>query len=156
LNLPPELGFEPLVSYPIRCIVGRKNPLFKEQTVTKDQLRDQPFVVFTGRFPQYHEYLKRLLGFEPRIAREYEDDEEFLSAVQRGRGVALLLTTVGAMKHKIKLLPITPHCDPVHVGILYRLPIEPNVEILIKCAKDVLASLTDGEGYTPCQGRIIK
>lgn len=157
LNLPGKLEFEPLLTYPIRCIVGRSHRLASRSTVGAQELRDERFVIFSRKsFPQYYDYLKHLLGFDPLIRDEYEDDEELLSAVDRSHGVALMLSTVGALHYDFCLLPILPGRARIPIGAIYRNPIVSNVEVLIRCAKLAIGGLKVVKGLTTFGGKICK
>jgi DNA-binding transcriptional LysR family regulator len=155
LDLPPQLEFEPLVAYPIQCIVGQRHRLSGRSTVTAADLRDEQFIIFAKKtFPQYYEYLKKLLGFEPRFSHQYEDDEELLSAVARNHGVALMLSTVRVLGYRFNLIKVSG-CKPIRVGAIFRRPAEPLVQSLIGSAKRVISKLSRAKGMTPCRGRVL-
>jgi DNA-binding transcriptional LysR family regulator len=159
LELPDGIAFEPLVDYEVCCVVGSKHDLFGDGSVNVKDLRRERFLAYSKKsFPQYHAYLRKLLGYTPNIVSdEYHDDEELLSDVHRNHGVALLLSTVAALPQYnlccLKLLPARPR---VSVGFLFKEPCLAEVGLLRQSAKQVLNKLAGADGRTPCGGHVLK
>lgn len=154
----PSLEFEPLVDYPIRVIVGAGHRLFNDTQVHAADLENEEFVAFSKlNFSQYHDYLERLLGFSPRIAREYDDDEELLSAVDRNHGIALMLPTVELSGHyNFAFLQLVPEPPLIRIGALYTKGKHDINHEFISCAREALAEIADANGETPFGGKVCR
>jgi DNA-binding transcriptional LysR family regulator len=61
----------------------------------------------------------RPLGFEPHPAEEYDSATSLIAAVEAGRGVALVPSSLRCLAGpRLRLLPLKPAPPPVTVGAL--------------------------------------
>lgn len=115
------LHFEEFARDLLRLAVVKDDPLARLRSVSVNEIRQQSLVAYSRKeYPEYHAHLAELFGGKkplPRIVEECDDGVGVVSALEAGRGVAVLpqsleLTTGS----RIKLIPITPAPAPLVVG----------------------------------------
>jgi DNA-binding transcriptional LysR family regulator len=83
-----------LLENPLRVVIHRNHPLFKHDNVKLSDLSDSPFLQYKPTdLPEKDDYLFNLcrhFGFSPKIVAEFEDFDEFLYAVESGKGISII------------------------------------------------------------------
>ncbi len=134
-----RLHFIKIIDYPIRCVVGLKSPLAARAFVPIKELRNQHVLIFCRKqWPQYYAYFRSWFqphGFIPDFSDDYDEFEVLLPAVEKGRGVALLLSSADDCGAKVKFLPIRPVLARANVGALILSPLGPFPSSFIDIAK---------------------
>jgi len=127
---PPEkvlrnFSFVEFARYAICVAVSPLHPLAKSRTLTLPQVAREPLIGLTRKnYPEAYGQVVKLfaaIGHKPRFAEEHEDGSSIIAAVEAGRGIALvpssLACIVGA---RVKLIPLKPALPPIPVGALWR------------------------------------
>lgn len=139
------LRYEPIATVPIACAVGRGHPLARKRSVTLKQLAGEPFVSYAeDDYPEYVAQLRQLCrgaGFRPNIVGEYDGATGLITALESGRGVALVAATLGCLAgSRLALLPLRPRVPPLGMGAVWPLggpagPVENFVRVVKEAAK---------------------
>jgi LysR family transcriptional regulator, benzoate and cis,cis-muconate-responsive activator of ben and cat genes len=119
------LSFVEIARYAIVVAVAPGHPLAKLKAITLQQAAPEPLIGLNRKdYPEYHVETKRLfaaVGLKPNFAEEHEGGTAIIAAVEAGRGIALvpssLACIVGA---RVKLIPLKPALPPIPVGALWR------------------------------------
>lgn len=119
----PGLVFTRLASYPILCAVAPGHALARKRSLSLAGLKDERLLVFSREdYPEAHDWLAGLFkpsGFVPKDTEEYDGASELMTAVEAGRGAAIVAasfkTLAGA---RLKFVPFAPALPPLVVGAL--------------------------------------
>jgi DNA-binding transcriptional LysR family regulator len=127
------LTFEKLIAYPMCCAVGASHPLAKKRFIALDHIRRERFMVYSRQdYPEYYENLAGLFKgkpFSPCQVEEHDGATGLIAAVEAGRGVALVSTSMRCMAGpRLHLLPLKPALEPITVGALVPMPMTPMAE----------------------------
>jgi DNA-binding transcriptional LysR family regulator len=127
---PPEkmlrgLSFVELARYAMVVAVAPTHPLAKLKAITLQQAAREPLIGLDRKnYPEAHVETKRLfaaVGLKPNFAEEHEGGTGIIAAVEAGRGIALvpssLACIVGA---RVKLLPLKPALPSILVGAVWQ------------------------------------
>lgn len=117
------LTFEKLISYPICCAVGVTHPLAQKRSVSLTQLRQQRLLGYSQEdYPEYFDWISDLFKphpFDPCGVEQYDSATGLLAAVEAGRGVAIVSTSMKCLTGPhVKLLRLAPALPPIVVGAL--------------------------------------
>lgn len=134
------LTFEKLVTYPLCCAVGAAHPLAKKRSVGLAQLRQERFMVYSREdYPEYFDWLSGLFKphpFDPCRVEEYDSATGLITAVEAGRGVAIVASSLRCLAGpRLKLLPLRPQLPPLVVGAAFLQPPALLTERFILAAK---------------------
>jgi len=121
------LTFEKLVTYPICCAVGVAHPLAKKRSVTIAQLLKERLIAYSREdYPEYYDWISSFFKpheFNPCQMEEYDSATGLIAAVEAGRGVAMVASSMQCLAGpRLKLLPFSPALPPLVVGALYSPP----------------------------------
>lgn len=130
LTVPPSgkllrgLAFKELARYATMVAVAPSHPLAKLKAIALKQVAPEPLIGLNRKdYPEYHVEMKRLfaaVGSRPNFVEEHEGGTGIIAAVEAGRGVALvpssLACIVGA---RVKLLPLKPALPPIPVAAVW-------------------------------------
>ena len=121
------LAFEKVIAHEVFCAVGRKHPFARKRSVRLKDLAREPFVVYAeADYPEYVAWLRkvcRAAGFRPNIVGEYDGATGLITAVESGRGIALVASTLGCLSGpRLNFLPLHPRIPPLAMGALYPKP----------------------------------
>ena len=116
--------FEKLRTYPIIAAVPPGHSFSRRKTVTVKEVIAEPLVGYARDiFPDYHEFLSRILGppaRKLRFAEECDSGMSLITALESGKGVSvtssILAKTAG---RRLRYIPIAPTPPPAVVGIAY-------------------------------------
>jgi DNA-binding transcriptional LysR family regulator len=100
---------------PLRIVMHKSHPLFKKGDISLSDLADSNFLRYKPTdLPEDKDYLFLLchhFGFSPKIVNEYEDFEEFLYAIEAGRGVSIICEEIEILSNpNLRLIPIYEDC----------------------------------------------
>lgn len=118
------LKFDLLREYPTCVAMSPVHPFTKLKHVALKQLAGEPMLAYSrADYPEYHAMLEevfRLIRSRPRVVEEHDSASGLITAVEIGRGVALVpacfaLFTGG----RIKLRPLLPAPAALPVGAAY-------------------------------------
>ncbi len=117
-------SFHELACYAMVVAVAPNHPLAKHKALTLQQVAPEPLIGLNRNdYPEYHAETKILFAAidrRPNFAEEHEGGTSIIAAVEAGRGVALvpssLACIVGA---RVKLIPLKPALPPIQVGALW-------------------------------------
>jgi len=118
------LQFEPLKCYAMCLAVSPKSALANKKRVSMNEAAMLPWLAY-GReeYPEYHAALdscSTATGVKPQIAEEHDSFTSLLAAIEIGRGVAMLSSSMGLLAGgRVKLIPIHPAPPPLIVGVAY-------------------------------------
>ena len=118
------LVFEQLTTYPICAAVAVTHPLARRRSVTLAQLAQEKLLGYAQEdYPEYFDWLLRLFPagrFDACNVEQYDSATGLIAAVEAGRGVALVSTSMKCITGpRVKLLPLAPALPPIVVGALY-------------------------------------
>jgi DNA-binding transcriptional LysR family regulator len=136
------LSFAKLKSYPLCCAVIATHPLARRRSLRMTQLIQERFIVLSREdYPEYHDWLRELFlpaPFEPQLVQECDSATGMIAAVEAGRGVAIVSTSMKCLTGpRVKLVPFVPALPPVVVGALSTKSMSPWVERFIVAAKEM-------------------
>jgi len=115
------LQFEEFARDHMRLAVGRDHLLARLRSISVKEIKSQSLVAYSRKeYPEYHAYLGALFGSakpHPPIVEECNDGVSLVTALETGRGVAILPQSLEMTTgSRIKLIPITPAPSPLVVG----------------------------------------
>jgi DNA-binding transcriptional LysR family regulator len=119
-----EMSFERLTAYPLVCAVAACHPFAGRRSLKPAQLKDHAFVIYSPEdYPEYLKWLRRLFrshGFAPTPAGEYDGVTGLITAVESGRGIAVVPSSSKFLAGPgIKLIPLSPSLSPLVVGAVF-------------------------------------
>jgi len=138
-----SLKFEPLTRYAILCAVGLDHPFAKKRAVTLAEIRQQKLMVYSHEdYPEYRDWLATLFkDFNPCNTEEYDGVIGLIAAVEAGRGVAFVASSVSCLAGpRLRLIPIRPPLGDITVSVLTQVPPPPLAEKFILALKQALKS----------------
>jgi LysR family transcriptional regulator, benzoate and cis,cis-muconate-responsive activator of ben and cat genes len=117
------LTFDKITSYPICCAVATTHPLAKKRSISLAQFRKERLMGYSQEdYPEYFDWLADIFKpepFDPCGVEQYDSATGLIAAVEAGRGVALVSTSMKCLTGpRVKLLPISPALSPIVVGAL--------------------------------------
>lgn len=118
------LFFVEIARYAMVVAVAPNHPMAKLKAITLPQVARESLIGYTRKdYPEYHADIGKLfaaVGSKPRFTEEHEGGNSLIAAVEAGRGVALvpssLMCMVGA---RLKLIPLKPALPPIPVGAVW-------------------------------------
>jgi DNA-binding transcriptional LysR family regulator len=136
------LMFEKLITCPICVAVAMAHPLARKRSVSLARLRQERLMGYSQEeYPEYFDWLADIFKpdpFDPRAVEEYDSATGLIAAVEAGRGVALVSTSMKCLTGpRVKLLPLSPALPPLVVGALSSKPTSPLVQRFIASVKKV-------------------
>jgi LysR family transcriptional regulator, benzoate and cis,cis-muconate-responsive activator of ben and cat genes len=119
------LAFVEIARYAMVVAVAPNHPLAKLKVITLQQVAPEPLIGLSRQdYPEYHVETKKLfaaVGLKPKIAEEHEGGTGIIAAVEAGRGIALVPSSLACIVGtRVKLLPLKPALPPIPVGALWR------------------------------------
>lgn len=119
------LEFRRLRTYRVGVLVARGHALCRRRSIRPEALASLPMVVYSRvEYPDYHEMLLDLLGESARrlrIVQECDGAFSLISAVEVGRGVALVAESAAIVAGKrAAFIPFEPAPAPMEVGVSVR------------------------------------
>jgi DNA-binding transcriptional LysR family regulator len=135
-----NLAFEKLIEYPLHAAVPVSHPLARKRTLPMAQLARERLVAYSrDEYPEYLGQLRLLFRSyksEPDVAEECDSASSLIAAVEAGRGLALVPSSLRCLAGpRLKLLSLTPAPPPVVLGALSRRPPTALVAAFIAAAK---------------------
>jgi DNA-binding transcriptional LysR family regulator len=132
--------YEQIATLAVFCAVGRGHPFAHRRSVTLKQLAKEPFVSYTeDEYPEYAARLRQICrsaGFRPNIVGEYDGATGLITAVESGRGIALVAATLGCLSGpRLALLPLRPGVPSLGMGALWPVGASDLVENFVRAAK---------------------
>jgi DNA-binding transcriptional LysR family regulator len=135
-----DMHFEKLTHYPVVLAVGEGHRLTNKRSVTLAEIRNERFIVFNREeYPEYFAWLeKRFKGaFNPCQAEEYDGSTGLIAAVEAGRGVAIVASSIACMAGpNLRLIPFRPALEPIIMGALTKLNRSPLVETFLAAVRE--------------------
>jgi DNA-binding transcriptional LysR family regulator len=137
--------YEEIANVHVACAVGRDHPLARKRSVTLKQLAGEPFVSYAeDEYPEYVARLRqicRAAGFRPNIVGEYDGATGLITAVESGRGIALVAEMLGCLSGpRLSLVPVRPRVPPLGVGAVWPVGapdlVEKFVQVVAKAARN--------------------
>jgi DNA-binding transcriptional LysR family regulator len=126
---PPEkilrsFSFVEFARYAICVDVSPLHPLAKSRALTLPQVAREPLIGLTRKnYPEAYSQVVKLFtaaGHRPRFAEEHEDGSSIIAAVEAGRGLALVPSSLACIVGtRVKLIPLKPVLPPIPVGALW-------------------------------------
>jgi DNA-binding transcriptional LysR family regulator len=119
------LAFEELQHHAVCAAMHPAHPLAKARRVGLEQISRERLVAFnlTG-YPEYQRWIAELfapLQRTPQIIEEHDNLTNLITAIESGRGVAILAQPVkGLATPRLRIRPLNPPPPPLAVGIVYR------------------------------------
>lgn len=135
------LIFEALRKYLVGVLVPPSHPLARRSDVALDDALAEPLVVFSrSEYPDYHEFLSRVVGTRKkrlRVSAECDSGPSLMAAVAAGKGIAFSASIMAAAAGKrLKFVPLAPAPASAVVGLAYRATsLETSIQPLIAVAK---------------------
>ena len=118
------LAFVELARYAMVVAVAPGHPLAKLKAITLRQAAPEPLIGLSRKdYPEYHVEMKKLFaefGLKPSFVEEHEGGSGIVAAVEAGRGIALVLSSLACIVGtRVKLLPLQPALPPILVGAVW-------------------------------------
>jgi len=134
------LTFEKLIAYPLCCAVADSHPLAKKRFVTLAEIRTEKFIVYSREdYPEYYDWLAGFFKgkpFSPCQVEEHDGATGLIAAVEAGRGVAIVATSMKCMAGpRLRLIPLRPSLGQAIVGALASTPLSPLAESFVQALK---------------------
>ena len=119
------LSFKEIARYAMVVAVAPNHPLAKLKAITLAQVAPEPLIGLNRKdYPEAHVETKRLfaaIGLKPNLAEEHEGGTSIIAAVEAGRGIALVPSSLACIVGtRVKLLPLKPALPPISVGAVWR------------------------------------
>jgi DNA-binding transcriptional LysR family regulator len=138
------LVFEKLVEYPLYAAVSTLHPLARKRALPIARLAKERLVAYSREdYPEYLILLRDLFrpyGFEPDPSEECDSATSLIAAVEAGRGIALVPSSMRCLAGpRLKLLALTPTPPPVSLGALSRRPPSALISGFIAAARKAAA-----------------
>lgn len=119
-----ELSYFELARYAMVVAVAPNHPLAKLKAVTLQQVAPEPLIGLSRKeYPEAHVETKKLfaaVGLKPNFAEEHEGGTSIIAAVEAGRGIALVPSSLACIVGtRVKLLPLKPALPPIRVGAVW-------------------------------------
>jgi len=117
-------AFLELARYAMMVAVAPSHPLAKLKALTLQQVAPEPLIGLSRKeYPEYHVEMKRLfggVGLKPNFAEEHEGGTSIIAAVEAGRGISLVPSSLACIVGtRVKLLPLKPALPPIPVGAVW-------------------------------------
>jgi DNA-binding transcriptional LysR family regulator len=132
------MKFEPLKSFAVCCAVSTDHPFAKKRFVTLAEIRRHKLLVFAyDEYPEYKEWITGLFkGISPCAMEEYDGVVGLMAAVEAGRGVAMVSSSLRCVAGpRLRLIPLRPPLAEVVVGVLTLSPRPPVAEKFLLALK---------------------
>lgn len=118
------LAFKELARYAMMVAVAPNHPLAKLKAITLQQVAPEPLIGLSRKdYPEAHIETKKMFGavkLKPNFAEEHEGGTSIIAAVEAGRGVALVPSSLGCIVGtRVKLLPLKPALPPIPVAAVW-------------------------------------
>ncbi len=118
------LAFVEIARYAMVVAVAPGHPLAKLKAVTLQQVAPEPLIGLSREdYPEYHVEMKKLFAAadrKPNFAEEHEGGTGIIAAVEAGRGIALVPSSLACIVGtRVKLLPLKPALPPIPVGAVW-------------------------------------
>jgi len=118
------LAFTEIARYAMVVAVAPNHPLAKLKAITLQQVAPEPLIGLNRKdYPEYHVEIRKLFaeaGLKPNIAEEHEGGTGIIAAVEAGRGIALVPSSLACIVgERVKLLPLEPALPPIPVGAVW-------------------------------------
>ena len=115
------LSFVEIARYAMVVAVAPSHPLAKLKAITLQQVAPEPLIGLNRKdYPEYHVETKKLfaaVGRKPNFAEEHEGGTGIITAVEAGRGIALVPSSLACIVGtRVKLIPLKPVLPPIPVG----------------------------------------
>ena len=119
------LSFVEIARYAMVVAVAPSHPLAKLKAITLQQVAPEPLIGLNRKdYPEYHVETKKLfaaVGRKPNFAEEHEGGTGIIAAVEAGRGIALVPSSLACIVGtRVKLIPLKPALPPILVGAVWR------------------------------------
>jgi DNA-binding transcriptional LysR family regulator len=123
-KMPRGLAFVEIARYAMVVAVAPSHPLAKLKAVLLQQVAPEPLIGLNRKdYPEYHGEMKKLFaaaGLKPNFAEEHEGGTGIIAAVEAGRGIALVPSSLACIVGtRVKLIPLKPALPPILVGALW-------------------------------------
>jgi len=140
------LTFEKLMTYPIVVAVNRNHPLAGKRSISIAELRKQKLMGYSrDEYPEYAEQIAQIFKpatFDANAMEEYDGVTGLIAAVEAGRGVALVSTSIKCSTGpRVVLLPLVPALPPICVGALATASASPLTRQFIATARKAAKAL---------------
>ena len=130
LTVPPkgkmERGFSvvQLARYAMCVAVAPTHPLARLKNITLAQVAEEPLIGLSRKdYPEAYEEMRKLFAgvkLKPNVVEEHEGGTGIVAAVEAGRGVALVPSSLACMVgERLKLIPLKPALPPIPVGAVW-------------------------------------
>ena len=117
-------AFLELARYAICVAAAPNHPLAKLKAITLQQVAREPLIGYTRvDYPEYHAEMAKLFaaaGSKPRFTEEHDGGNSLIAAVEAGRGLAMVPSSLACMVGaRLKLIPLKPALPPIPVGAVW-------------------------------------
>jgi DNA-binding transcriptional LysR family regulator len=117
-------SFVEIARYAMRVAVAPNHPLAKLKAITLRQIASEPLIGLNRKdYPDAHMETKKIFaaaGLKPNFAEEHEGGTGIIAAVEAGRGIAPVPSSLACIVGtRVKLLPLKPVLPPILVGALW-------------------------------------
>src|SRR6267154_5050636 len=136
-----DLRFEELLRQQVRLGVSPGHPFAQRRSVSLTEAAKEPFVSLSREdFPEYNAYRSAVFAqvkSKPRVIEEYDNMMGFISAIEAGTGVAMVVDLlVQSFGSRVELVRLTPELKPISFGIAARKGrLSPATEKFWQCAR---------------------
>ena len=118
------LSFKEIARYAMVVAVAPSHPLAKLKAITLQQAAPEPLIGLNRKdYPEYHVETKKLfaaVGLKSSFAEEHEGGTSIIAAVEAGRGIALVPSSLACIVGtRVKLLPLKSALPAILVGSLW-------------------------------------
>ena len=117
------LTFVEIARYAMVVAVAPHHRLANLKAITLEQAASEPLIGLNAKdYPEYHVEISKVfaaVGGKPKFAEEHEGGTGIIAAVEAGRGIALVPSSLAcSVGTRVKLIPLQPAWPPIFVGAL--------------------------------------
>jgi LysR family transcriptional regulator, benzoate and cis,cis-muconate-responsive activator of ben and cat genes len=142
-KLRADMIFVPLSKSSMCVAVAPKHPLALHKSASLDEIARQPLIGYSREdYPDYYEILDCIFagsGRAPRVIEEHDGLTSIITAVESGRGIALVAESFACFTGpRLKLLALKPSPTPIEVGALWKKGKNPLADHFVAAAAEEL------------------
>jgi DNA-binding transcriptional LysR family regulator len=140
-----DLSYAKLQSHPVCVAMPAHHPLAKKRKISLTELFTHRLIGYNQRdYAEYHQWLETLSPTrkKPTLAEEYDSMTSLITAIESGRGVALVSKSLSCFSGpRLQYRPLSPAPEPFHVAIAWREKgLKKSTRALISAAQRVIAA----------------
>ncbi|MBY0223197.1 LysR family transcriptional regulator [Mammaliicoccus sciuri] len=140
LSLPTASSFDtiPIITDPLLCIVPDTHPLFHNELIHYEQLRNEGFIMPKSTIDNDVSRIFKKYKITPPIQYEIEEDQAIISMVQNGLGISILPSMIlYRLPENIRAIPLEGNYSrSIGIAATSFKHVSPGAKKLIQCIQN--------------------